>query len=889
MAKEIRFRLVVEDDGSVAVEKFADSFKLVDREAAKAESSLKRYSKTEDRVIKTTNEFRSALSSVIAQMTALAGIAGAGYLTKSILETGASFEKMMKIVKGVMRATPEEFKKLTEIARKMGEETEWSASQAAEALQYLGMAGFNAEQAIKALPGVLNLATAGNIDLGRAADIASNALTAMGLKVEELSRVNDVLIATITRTNTNMEMMAESFKYAAPVAKGFGYDIETLAALIGMLGNAGIQGSLAGTQLAQAFQRVSDVWKELGVEGYGGNLIEALIAIKKAGWDTQKIIDVFGIEAARAVIALLDNVDALEKLIAKLKESRGESKRLADEIRSSVIGEFQSLKSVIESYAIDVFEKYKGTIKDVLESTTKWLREHKEDFLETVETIGDTLETSAEAIGDLVSGINKLISLLKSIKKDFLSDSDVVKFGLINLVLYGKWGVPGFAIGAGAQIYSEYKKGKEWEKRKKSLPPAIRQRATAYNVLRFRGTNEDVLKLLFPEMYQETETTIPSKTETKKEEPKQKKEVKEIKTKSKIDLLLERIKEKKEAKKEEAKQKKEEIREVKESILEQLSAYKSMYETLKEWGYSEYEIQAKLIEERKKKFIEATKDRVLAEKWASIELQKAWEEDRLRFGDFEDGVIVAYERMKREAKSFAQVAYESFYEFVSDTKSLLSDVFYDAFTGQLKSLKDYWLSFWHSMVRIFSDKLAEMTVDWIFGINKKRATVANNELNLFSSLSSLGSSLFGKLFTASSMLEANWFFRMMSKIPGINVLRGPEGAILALGNTPLSQIATVMAGASLLSGILPFQHGGIVTKPTLGMLAESGNPEAVIPLREGKLPVKMENEHQGVQLHITNVVDPNLFSDYLASPQGEDMILNVIARNNYKVKKLIMR
>ena len=104
------------------------------------------------------------------------------------------------------------------------------------------MAGFAADKAIKALPGTLDLATAGGIDLGRAADIATNALTAMGLQVEELTRVNDVFVGTITRTNTNMEMMAESFKYSAPLARAYGYSIEELSGLIGTLGNAGIQG-----------------------------------------------------------------------------------------------------------------------------------------------------------------------------------------------------------------------------------------------------------------------------------------------------------------------------------------------------------------------------------------------------------------------------------------------------------------------------------------------------------------------------------------------------------------------------------------------------------------------------------------------------------------------
>ena len=195
-----------------------------------------------------TGSLGKITSSIGRMATALGVVAGGAAVVgmfKKMVEVGVEFEYTMTTVGGIMRATGAEMEDLTAIAKRMGETTEWSASQAGEALKFLGMAGFDAAEATKALPGVLDLATAGNLDLGQAADIASNALTAMGLPVEELSRVNDVFVGTITRSNTNMEMMAESFKYAAPVAKAYGYSIEDLSGLIGKLGDAGIQGSMA--------------------------------------------------------------------------------------------------------------------------------------------------------------------------------------------------------------------------------------------------------------------------------------------------------------------------------------------------------------------------------------------------------------------------------------------------------------------------------------------------------------------------------------------------------------------------------------------------------------------------------------------------------------------
>jgi TP901 family phage tail tape measure protein len=237
--------------------------------------------------LRTSQFMAKNFDAVKGAMIGLAGVAGIGMVAKSIIRMGMEFQQSMAVVRGVTRATEKEFQN---IAKKLGETTEWTASQAADALKFLGMAGFSASKAMAALPGTLDLATAGNIALGQAADIATNALTAMQLEVGELGRVNDVFVGTITRSNTNMEMMAESFRYAAPVAKAYGISIERLSALIGTLGNAGIQGSMAGTQLAFGFQKAARVFKELGIDGTGKDMVDALEAANKAGWDSAKMM-----------------------------------------------------------------------------------------------------------------------------------------------------------------------------------------------------------------------------------------------------------------------------------------------------------------------------------------------------------------------------------------------------------------------------------------------------------------------------------------------------------------------------------------------------------------------------------------------------------------------
>jgi len=327
-----------------------------------------------------------------------------------------AFDQTMTEVAGIMRATTAEMETLTAAARLMGETTEFTASQAGSALRFLGMAGFEAAEATQALPGVLDLATAGTLDLGRAADIASNALTAMKLPVRELSRVNDVFIGTITRSNVNMEMMAESFKYSAPVAKAFGYSIEERSGMIGMLGSAGIQGSMAGTQLAMAFQKANDIAAEFGYES--ADLLDVLEAMGREGRTAADIMDLFGLRAGRAALILKEVVTETKAFQETLGRAGGEASRLADKMRKTVTGSFKELKSVIESVAIDAFGLYQDRLLDTIKSLTSWIREHKDTLL-------GMLDVLIASFGYLIGVIRILWTILSALPVgviDFFKD-----------------------------------------------------------------------------------------------------------------------------------------------------------------------------------------------------------------------------------------------------------------------------------------------------------------------------------------------------------------------------------------------------------------------------------------------------------------------------------
>ena len=323
---------------------------------AKTDKFNKDIDKSEKKVKGFVASGKKELSELSKSFVSLAGPAGVAALTASlagVIVIGAKFEKQMATVRGVMRANEKDFKLLSDAAKKMGATTEWSATQAAEALNYMGMAGWSVEQSIAALPEVLNLATSGSLDLGRASDIVTDSLTSMGLGVQDLSRFNDILTGTFTRTNTTVEMIGETLKYVAPIASAMGYEIEDLAAMVGTLAQSGIKASDAGTDLRQAFIKNASAAKELGTEA--DDLIGTLDAAKKAGWGVAEMTKHYGLIALKSVLKLTANLDLYKELAEQLHNVAGETKELADIKLDTLIGDWDILKSSIEGLGNTIY------------------------------------------------------------------------------------------------------------------------------------------------------------------------------------------------------------------------------------------------------------------------------------------------------------------------------------------------------------------------------------------------------------------------------------------------------------------------------------------------------------------------------------------------------
>lgn len=188
-----------------------------------------------------------------------APIVGAGaYAVKS----SADFESAMSKVAAISGATGDDLQALKDKAREMGKETKFSATESADAMSYMAMAGWKTDQMLSGLPGIMNLAAASGEDLATTSDIVTDALTAFGLKAEDSSHFADVLAAASSNANTNVSMMGESFKYAAPTAGALGYSAEDVAIALGLMANQGIKSSQAGTALNAVFTRMAKPTKD---------------------------------------------------------------------------------------------------------------------------------------------------------------------------------------------------------------------------------------------------------------------------------------------------------------------------------------------------------------------------------------------------------------------------------------------------------------------------------------------------------------------------------------------------------------------------------------------------------------------------------------------------
>lgn len=339
------------------------------------------------------------------------------------IETAANFEQAIAGVAAVSGATGKDFERLSAQAKQLGRDTQFSASQAANAQELLARAGFDTNEIIKSMPDVLNMAAAEGMELANAADIAASTLRSFGLEASEMSRVSNVLAATSAKTNTSISTLGESFKYSAPFARALGIEIEDAAAMIGAMGDAGIKGSMAGTSLASALRRLATEPKQarealasLGIAAKdslenGAVSIEKLMKLinaKISGLDKleqEKILSrIFGGEAGAGMLGVMNAV-----VSGKLSQKRDEitaattaAQDMATRMNATYQGATKRLESASEGLRIAIGNIFLPVLTWLIDKIAA-IKSAITGFIETFPLLSKVVISGVGAVAALVA------------------------------------------------------------------------------------------------------------------------------------------------------------------------------------------------------------------------------------------------------------------------------------------------------------------------------------------------------------------------------------------------------------------------------------------------------------------------------------------------------
>lgn len=357
----------------------------------KTKTKLKDLARHEERV-KAAQEKR-VKSMQLASNMAISG-AGMTYASqqtiqgiKAPLQVAADFEAQMSKVQAISKANEQQIKSLSGQARQLGAETTFSASEVASAQEFLAVAGFNTNKILAATPATLKLAQAGNVDLARAADIASDALTAFNMEADEMGRMADVLALTSTTANTNVNMLGDALKTSAGVAGSFGATVEQVSAMLGIMANSGIKASQAGTAISSMYSRIAappkegqEALEQLGVNAFDAegklralpNIIQDISDATSDMSDTETaplFKAIFGAEAgimagSKALMQAASN-NKLGEYVKQLESSQGTAGNVAAKMTDNLQGTIKGWDSAMESMKISAGTALIPTIREL--------------------------------------------------------------------------------------------------------------------------------------------------------------------------------------------------------------------------------------------------------------------------------------------------------------------------------------------------------------------------------------------------------------------------------------------------------------------------------------------------------------------------------------------
>ena len=315
-----------------------------------------------------------------------ASVTGLTTLGAAAIKVGSSFEAEMSKVSAISGASADDFKALSEKAKEMGASTKFSATESAQAMEYMAMAGWKTKDMLSGIEGIMNLAAASGEDLATTSDIVTDALTAFGLSASDSTHFADVLAAASSNANTNVSMMGETFKYVAPVAGALGFSAEDCAVAVGLMANSGIKASQSGTTLRSIFSRmvsptdtVAAAMDALNIsitdnDGSMKSLNEIMLDLREGfsglseAEKSQMAAAIGGQEAMSGLLAIVNASDSdFDKLQSAIYNCDGAAAQMAETMQDNLQGSITILKSALEGLGIEVYESMEPALSGAVE------------------------------------------------------------------------------------------------------------------------------------------------------------------------------------------------------------------------------------------------------------------------------------------------------------------------------------------------------------------------------------------------------------------------------------------------------------------------------------------------------------------------------------------
>ena len=372
LAKELKVKISADANG------LKGALNNISKEISKVSKDFEGLKKVGEGISSVGKKLTVGLSLPIAGIGAVSG------------KTAMDFEAGMNKVSAISGATGKDLEKLENLAKEMGRTTKFTSLESAEALSYMGMAGWKTQDMLNGLPGILSLASAGGTDLALTSDIVTDGLTAMGLTAKDTDKFVDIMASTVSNANTSIELMGETLAYVGPVAGSLGIEMDDLSVAIGLMGNAGLKGSQAGTSLRAGLTNLVKPTKEMknamgkyGVElvknadgsvdlmGTMQNLRNVLGELDQTT-QAQALATIFGKEAMSGWASIVNASESdFNKLTEAIANSEGSAKSMADTMMGGAKGALTEMKSALEGVAITIGERLTPFIEKLADGVSK--------------------------------------------------------------------------------------------------------------------------------------------------------------------------------------------------------------------------------------------------------------------------------------------------------------------------------------------------------------------------------------------------------------------------------------------------------------------------------------------------------------------------------------